>query len=146
MTENLQAFFAQNAEQPTQVEKVISKRFKDGEGKPIPFIFKPISPERDAELKAQATKKTMITQGKQKGQFRSEFQAAKYQNLFTIESLAFPNLTDVALQDSYKALGEEDLFNKMLTPGEATDAFLAAQEANNYELDLDELVEQAKNS
>ena len=146
MTANLQAFFAQNAEQPAQVERVISKRFKDGEGKPIPFIFKPITPEQDSELRAQATKKTMITQGKQKGQFRSEFQAAKYQNLFTIASIAFPPLNNVELQDNYKAMGEEDLFNKMLTPGEATDAFLAAQEANNYELDLDELAEQAKNS
>lgn len=143
---NLQAFFAQNAEQPTQVEKVISKRFKDAEGNPIPFIFKAIDPARDAELRTQATKKTLITQGKQKGQFRSEFQPARYQNLFTIESIVWPNLKDAALQNSYEVVGEEQLYNEMLTPGEATDAFLAAQEANNYEIDLEDLVEQAKNS
>lgn len=145
MSKDLQAFFAQNAEQPKKIERVISKRFKDGDGNPIPFEFKAITPEKDAELRQKSISKKLITQGKRKGQHDQEFLQTKYLNLLTIESTVFPNFKDSALQDSYGVMGEESLFNAMLTPAEATEALQAAQEANGYELEMSEIVEEAKN-
>lgn len=145
MSKDLQAFFAQNAEQPKVIKKVISKRFKDSEGNPIPFEFKAITPNKDAELRQKCITKKPITQGSKKGQTEQEFLQARYLNLLTIESTVFPNFKDGALQDSYGVMGEEDLFNAMLTPAEVTDALQAAQEANGYELEMAEIVEEAKN-
>ena len=145
MSNNLQAFFMQNAEQPEQIEREISKRFKGEDGKPVKFIFKAITPEKDAEIKNKSMIKKPITQGKRKGQFDVEFNSGKYQNLLTIESMVKPNLNDATLQESYGVMGSEALFNVFLLPAEATDAFNAAQEANGYENDMADLVDEVKN-
>ncbi|ACA40574.1 hypothetical protein Bsph_3059 [Lysinibacillus sphaericus C3-41] len=49
--------------------------------------FAPITPERDAELKSDSTKHSMIMQGKQKGQYNTDFDRFKYQRLLTVEVL-----------------------------------------------------------
>ena len=145
MTKDLQAFFMQNASQPEKVERVISKRFKDGEGNPIPFEFKAITPSKDAELRQKSIVKKPITQGPRKGQFEQDFQQAKYLNLLTIETIVFPDFKNAELQGSYGVYGEEDLFNLMLTPAEVSEAHVAAQEANGYEVSMPDLVEEVKN-
>ncbi|MEK8198338.1 phage tail assembly chaperone [Lysinibacillus sp. FSL M8-0134] len=142
---NLAAFFAHNKKQNGNIKRAISKSFVDEQGKPIEWEFAPVSPERDAELKFECTKRSMITQGKRKGQFNTDFDHFKYQRLLTVESIVFPNLNDKELQDSYKAMGADALLGKMLTIGEIADASAAAQEANGYEADLEDLVEEVKN-
>ncbi|KGR88876.1 phage tail assembly chaperone [Lysinibacillus boronitolerans] len=142
---NLQAFFAHNKKQNGNIKRAISKSFIDEQGKPIEWEFAPVSPERDAELKSECTKRSMITQGKRKGQFNTDFDHFKYQRLLTVESIIFPNLNDKELQDSYKVMGADALLGKMLTIGEIADASVAAQEANGYEADLEEMVEEVKN-
>lgn len=142
---NLQAFFAHNKKQNGNIKRAISKSFVDEQGKPIEWEFAPVSPDRDAELKSECTKRSMITQGKRKGQFNTDFDHFKYQRLLTVESIVFPNLNDKELQDSYKAMGADALLGKMLTIGEIADASAAAQEANGYEADLEDLVEEVKN-
>ena len=132
---NLQAFMLQEDQLKTKVEKVVSKRYKEA------FVFQSISPERDAQLKAECTKKRTGAKGKQE----VEFLAPKYQNLLIIESLVHPDLNNKELQDHYKVMGAEELFNKMFNPGEVIEMFLAAQEANGYEERFEDLVEEAKN-
>lgn len=142
---NLTAFFAHNKKQNGNIKRAVSKSFVDEQGKSIEWEFAPVSPERDAELKSECTKRSMITQGKRKGQFNTDFDHFKYQRLLTVESIVFPNLNDKELQDSYKAMGADELLGKMLTIGEIADASAAAQEANGYEADLEDLVEEVKN-
>ena len=142
---NLTAFFAHNKKQNGNIKRAVSKSFVDEQGKPIEWEFAPVSPERDAELKSECTKRSMITHGKRKGQFNTDFDHFKYQRLLTVESIVFPNLNDKELQDSYKAMGADELIGKMLTIGEIADASAAAQEANGYEADLEDLVEEVKN-
>ncbi|WPK12232.1 hypothetical protein R6U77_00670 [Lysinibacillus louembei] len=142
---NLQAFFAHNKKKQDNIKRAISKSFVDENGNAVEWEFAPISPERDAELKSESTKRSLITQGKRKGQYNTDFDHFKYQRLLTVESIVFPNLNDKELQDSYGVLGADELLGKMLTIGEIAEAAAAAQAANGYEVELDELVEEVKN-
>ncbi|MGE6602590.1 phage tail assembly chaperone [Lysinibacillus fusiformis] len=142
---NLAAFFAHNKKQNGNIKRVVSKKFEDEQGNPIEWEFAPITPERDAELKSDSTKRSMITQGKRKGQFNTDFDHFKYQRLLTVESIVYPNLNDKELQDSYGAMGADQLLGKMLTIGEIANAAAAAQEANGYEAELEDMVEEVKN-
>ena len=142
---NLVAFFAHNKKQNDNIKRAISKKFVDEQGNPIEWEFAPITPERDAELKSDSTKRSMIMQGKRKGQYNTDFDHFKYQRLLTVESIVFPNLNDKELQDSYGAMGADELLGKMLTIGEIANAAAAAQEANGYEAELEDMVEEVKN-
>lgn len=142
---NLQAFFAHNKKKQDNIKRAISKNFVDEDDKAMEWEFGPITPERDTELKAASTKRALITQGKRKGQYNTDFDHFKYQRLLAVESIVFPNLNDKELQDSYGVFGAEELLGKMLTIGEITDAAKAAQEVNGFELELEELVEEVKN-
>ncbi|MFY0520922.1 phage tail assembly chaperone [Lysinibacillus sp. UGB7] len=142
---NLAAFFAHNKKENENIKRAISKRFVDENSKPIEWEFAPVSPERDADLKTESTKRSMITQGKRKGQFNTDFDHFKYQRLLTVESIVHPNLKDKELQDSYGVMGADALLGKMLTIGEIADASAAAQEVNGYEAELEDLVEEVKN-
>lgn len=142
---NLQAFFAHNKKQNENIKRPISKSFIDENGAPIDWEFAPIGPGRDAELKSESTKRTMITQGKRKGQYNTDFDHFKYQRLLTVESVVFPNLNDKDLQDSYGTFGADELLGKMLTIGEIAEAAKIAQEVNGFEIELDDLVEEVKN-
>ncbi|MCT6924096.1 hypothetical protein [Metasolibacillus sp.] len=142
---NLQAFFAHNKKKQDNIKRAISKSFVDENGNAVEWEFAPISPERDAELKSESTKRSLITQGKRKGQYNTDFDHFKYQRLLTVESIVYPNLHDKDLQDSYGVFGADELLGKMLTIGEITDAAKVAQEVNGFEIELDELVEEVKN-
>lgn len=127
------------------MKEAVSKSFVDEKGKPIKWEFAAISPERDEELKAECTKRSMITQGKRKGQYNTDFDRFKYQRLLTVESIVFPNLKNKELQDSYGVMGADELLGKMLTIGEIAEASKVASEVNGYDLELDDLVEEVKN-
>ena len=142
---NLTAFFAHNKKNNENIKRALSKKFVDEQDKPMEWEFAPVTPERDAELKSESTKRSMITQGKRKGQFNTDFDHFKYQRLLTVESIVYPNLNDQELQDSYGVMGADALLGKMLTIGEMADASAAAQEVNGYEAELEDLVEEVKN-
>ena len=132
---NLQAFMLADDEKNKVVEKVIKGRYK------APFKMKAITPKRDAELKKECVKTKIGVKGKQE----STFDAAKYQNLLIMESLVEPDLNNAELQNYYGVMGKEQLFEAMFNLGETTELALLAQEANGFEQDFDDLVEQAKN-
>lgn len=138
---NLQAFFAQNAEKVETVKEVISTRFKDEKGNHIPFEFRPISSEENKNIRKACTKKIRV----KKGVYQDELDADAYTDKFLAASIIFPNLKDVELQKSYNVLGEVDLLRAMLLPGEYTEASLIAQSVNGYDRDMNDLVEEAKN-
>ena len=139
MSRDLSSFYAQNVGKPEVVKVKVSDRFSEE------FEFKAISNELDTEIRKRCLKKTIITQGKKKGQYEQNFDHLRYSVLLAIESTAFPNFKDVKLQESYGVMGEEDLFNAMFTPAEVRDICLAAEKANGYEQDLAEMVEDVKN-
>ena len=139
MSRDLSSFYAQNVGKPEVVKVKVSERFSEE------FEFKAITNAQDAEIRKRCIKKTLITQGKKKGQYEQNFDAIRYQTLLTIESMVVPNLKDAGLQESYGVFGEEDLYNIMLTPAEASEAYKGAEKANGYEQDLSDMVEDVKN-
>ena len=140
---NLQAFLAQNAEKAEIVEKVVSKRFKDENGNPIPWHFGAITGEEEDKIRKACTSKKPVP-GK-KGMFMPETDGALFATKLTVATIKFPDLHDASLQDSYGVKTAEALLGVMLLPGELTDAKQFAQEVNGYSVDFDDLVEEAKN-
>jgi len=139
---DLQAFFMQNAIAAPVIEYVASKRFVGADKKPIAWKIQPITNDENESLQNQCKKKSFIP-GTRETQVTIDQQtfAAK----LICKCVVFPNLNDATLQDSYQAVGAEELIQKMLTPGEYTDLLLAVQKANGYETGMDEKVKVAKN-
>ncbi|MEG6615392.1 phage portal protein [Peptococcaceae bacterium 1198_IL3148] len=140
---NLQAFFAQNVEKVEIEEHVISKRFKDENGNPIPWKFGAISGDEDAAIRKSCTKRVPIP-GK-KGLYMPETDYELYTLKVTVATIKYPDLNNAELQNSYGVMGAEALLQKMLLPGELTEVKKISQSVNGFDVGMDELVEEAKN-
>jgi len=140
---NLQAFFAQNVEKVSIEEHVISNRFKDENGNPIPWQFGAIDGDQDAANRKACTKR-MPVPGK-KGMYMPETDYELYTLKNAVSTVKFPDLNNAELQTSYGVMGAEALLQKMLLPGELTKVKQIAQEVNGFNVEMDELVEEAKN-
>lgn len=128
----LEMFMAQNAAQPAQKDFVVSERFKDADGQPIPWKLHAISGSRDAQLRRECS------QG-------AKFDNIKYVTLLAAATVRAPDLKSAALQDSYHAHGEAELLEKMLTAAELNQLTIQVQIVNGYVKDVDDLIAQAKN-
>jgi hypothetical protein len=140
---NLQAFFAQNVEKVQLEEHVVSKRFKDENGNPIPWKFGAISGDEDAAIRKACTKR-MPVPGK-KNVYMPETDFDLYALKTAVATVKFPDLNSVDLQNSYGVMGAEALLQKMLLPGELTEVLKIAQAVNGFDVGMDDLVEEAKN-
>ena len=140
--QNLQAFLMQNAIKAPVIEYVASKRFLDANKNPIPWKIQPITHDENAAIQQQCKKKSFIPGTR-------ETQVSVDQTMYAVKIITkcvvFPDLDDAVLQESYQAVGSEDLIQKMLTPGEYTDLFLAVQNANGFDTGMDEKIKEAKN-
>jgi hypothetical protein len=63
----------------------------------------------------------------------------------TAASVAYPNLNDAELQNSYGVMGAEALLEAMLTAGEYITLSGKVAEINGFNESVEELVEEAKN-
>lgn len=145
---DLSAFLRKNALPIETVKVVASERFvevvdeKTGETKPIEWEIRPITTQKDEELRAQATK--YVKTGK-RGQRTPELDVDKYAGLVCAASTIYPNLNDVSLQDDRGVKDAPSLLKAMLTPGEYNKYKTAVLEVNGFDLDMEDLVEDAKN-
>jgi len=138
---NLQAFFAQNAPFEAIEEFVVSERFKDENGKPIPWKLRTISEAENEEIR-----KASIQYVKGKGGRRvPETQPEVYLAKVAAACVVFPDLKDVELQKSYGVIGAENLLKKMLLAGEYAALIQKVEEINGFDRDINELVEEVKN-
>jgi len=138
---NLQAFFAQNAKAEIVDEVVVSDRFKDENGKPIPWKVRAITEAENEQLRKAATQYVKGPGGRRVAEIQPEAYMAKV----VVSSVVFPDLKDAELQKSYGVLGAEDLLKKMLLSGEYARLVQAVQEINGFEKDINELVDEVKN-
>ena len=137
---NLEAFMIEEKEEV--IDYIASQRFKDKEGKPIPWKLKTITAKENDELRKQCYKQIQVP-GK-RGQYRQDFDSSKYLELLAEKCIVEPNLNDAKLQDFYHVMGAEDLLKEhLLKPAEYDNLVAKLQEINGY--DLDEAVEEAKN-
>ena len=135
------------------VDYVASKRFgtpildKKGEptGKIEPAVWKikAIDADLDEAIRKECTKKVPVV-GK-RGQYTPETDTDKYIAKMCVACIVYPNLNDAELQNSYKVQGGDALLKKMLLPGEYTELRAKVMEVNGYDMNMEEMVDEAKN-
>lgn len=117
-------------------EVYVSDRFKGKDGKPMPFVIKPIDQETSDRIQKGCIKTD------KKG--NTTFDRLKYINELTAEAVVFPDLKNAELQKAYGVLGEVSLLKKMLYTNEYNLLVEATQELSGIE-DFENLEEEAKN-
>ena len=125
---------------PIQVENkkvVISERFLE-DGKPVPFIIRPINQQENEEIIRKHTKRD------KKG--NEVFDQVSYAQELTATAVVFPDLENAELQKRYGVLGAAKLLKKMLLIGEFADLSIAVKELSGLDKDINEDIEEAKNS
>lgn len=137
---NLNAFLSQNAIKVENEKHVISNRFKDENGKLIPFEFRALTEAENERIRKSCTKKI-----KSKGVVSTDIKFEDYIAKLAVESVVFPNLKDKELQESYGAMGAENLLKVMLTTGEYATLMEKVQKINGFDIDDEEIIEEAKN-
>ena len=138
---SLQAFFAQNTTAEITEEVIVSDRFKDENGKPIPWKVRAITEAENEQLRKAAMQHVKGPGGRRMAEIQPEVYMAKV----VVSSVVFPDLKNAELQKSYGVLGAEDLLKKMLLSGEYARLVQAVQEINGFDKDINELVEEVKN-
>ena len=126
---------------PIQVENkevIVSYRFQE-EGKPVPFVIKPIS-EKENELLLRKH----IKKDKKTGQ--EVLDRTAYSHALVAAAVVYPDLKNAELQKAYGVLGEAELLSAMLTIGEYATLSQAVTELSGLDEDINDLIEDAKNA
>ena len=136
------AFMAGAVEKIENKKVVVSNRFKDEKGKPIPFEIKALSADENDELQRRCM--VNIPVPGQRGQYTRELDQIKYTAMLLTESVVYPDLNEAELQDSYGVRGAESLLRKMLYTGEYNVLAQEVMGLSKVEV-LADLVAEAKN-
>ena len=112
-------------------------------GFPFPFTVKSIKQEQNKSIEASC--KT-VTFNKKTHQKEVETDQALYATRLIAACCVEPNCKDAALQANFGVMGEEALSEKILNSGQYADLLRAVSEVNGFGTDINDLVEQAKNS
>jgi hypothetical protein len=138
---SLQAFFAQNVKSDIIEEFVVSERFRDENGKPIPWKIRAITEEENEQIRKAATQVVKEKGGRRNVEIQPEVYLAKV----ATASVVFPDLKNAELQKSYGVMGAEDLLKKMLLSGEYATLIQKVQEVNGFDRDINDLMDEVKN-
>lgn len=125
---------------PIQVENkevIVSNRFQE-DGKPVPFIIRPITQKENEQLIKKYTKRD------KKG--NETFDRTGYIHELTASAVVFPDLKNAELQKAYGVLGETELLKTMLYVGEFAELAQAVQELSGLDVDINEEIEEVKNA
>lgn len=109
--DNLYAFL--HPETPAEKELILSTRFKDKAGNPVPFRIKPITGEENDALIKKCTIRT-----KEKGREVKKFDSTRYNRALVVAATVFPDFRDATLCEAYGVVDPELLVTKMLLIGE----------------------------
>jgi hypothetical protein len=124
---------------PVQVENkevIVSNRFQE-DGKPVPFVIRPITEAENKQLMKAYTKVD------KKG--NEVFDRIEYVHAMVAKAVVFPDLANAELQGAYKVMGETKLLQEMLNIGEFGILSEAVQELSGLDKDINEEIEEAKN-
>ena len=137
---DLTAFFAENVEQLEECEYVVSRRMKDAEGNPVPWVLRPVSKAQEARAREAAYEYT-----RSGGTVNKSLNAMTYEINLIVEAVAFPNLRDPQLQNSWGCMNPADLLGKMLSAGEYMALWQKVNDISDFNTTQQEDVEAAKN-
>ena len=122
--------------------EVIERTLKIG-GKDRLLKFKPMSAARGDELRKKCRKTSIV-----KGQKIIETDQDRYVANLIIETTVHPDFKNAELQKSWGVIGAEELLKAMkikMIDGEYSVLSDAVAEVNGYDLNMQELIEEAKN-
>lgn len=117
-------------------EVIVSDRFQE-DGKPVPFVIRPVSQQENAELIRRHTKKD------KKG--NEILDRVSYNQEMTASAVVFPDLDNAELQKAYGVLGSAKLLTAMLYIGEYATLMQEVQDISGLDQDINEGIEEAKN-
>ncbi|MBO9610393.1 MAG: phage portal protein [Paenibacillaceae bacterium] len=137
----LSLFFAQNAGADMTEEFVVSDRFKDQAGQPVPWKLRTMSEAENEAIRKSATRLVKSKNGVRAPETDPEEYLAK----LVVASIVYPDLKNAELQSSYGVMGAEALLKKMLLSGEYAGLVQKVQALNGYDRDVNELAEEVKN-
>lgn len=132
---SLSAFL--HPEQKENREVIVSERFKE-DGKPVPFIIRPLT-QKENEALLRKFRKTDKKTGLEL------FDRIAYNQEMVASSVVFPDLTNAELQERYSGLGAAKTLISMLYVGEFATLLNAVQELSGLDTDINEDIEDAKN-
>lgn len=117
-------------------EVIVSNRFMEN-GKPVPFIIRPITQEENTVLLKKFRK--IDKKGKE------TFDRPGYVQELTSSAVVFPDLRNAELQKAYGVLGESKLLQKMLFVGEYARLGQEVQNLSGLDEDINEDIDEVKN-
>ncbi len=116
----MKEFYKENRIEIQNKKVVISKRFLDEEGNEIAWEIRPLSQKENEEILKKC--RTMTRTAKHTEKY--------YETMVLAESVVFPDLNNVQLQNSYHVAGKEALLLEMVTAGEYEALKEAVEEIN----------------
>lgn len=141
MKKTMNWFMNGKAKELPEEQVVVSKRFVDDDGKPIPFEIKAIGQSRVEEVMEECTKPVT-----KKGRLIDErLDKSRFVARLVVESTVYPDFKDKELLKSYGVVDPAELVKGMLLAGEYSCLVESVQKINGFDADFDELVEEAKN-
>ncbi|TES56189.1 phage tail assembly chaperone [Halalkalibacterium halodurans] len=140
--QDMSIFLPDNIEEAKEVKEVISSRFKDKKGNPVPFIFKAITTERINELEKECTRFEKVRgQGKVK-----KFDSTRFVERIAVETTVYPDFKSGELRRVYKTEDPIEVAKKVLSIGGEFQRWIElTQEVNGFGDDEEVLEEIAKN-
>ena len=133
---NLSAFL--NPVNPVErKEVIISDRFVDEKGKPVPFVIRPLTQEENDRLIRQSTRRVKVN-----GQLVEQLDQTEYGRRVVVAAAVEPDFTASELCKAYGTLDPIEVPGKMLLVGEYGKLSRAILELSGLD---DDLEEQAKN-
>ncbi|MDN8592022.1 phage portal protein [Paenibacillus sp. 11B] len=142
MSKNMAFFMKGKAKEVPEEEVIITQRYKDDEGKPIPFIMKALSTQRMDELEADCTKPE-FKKGKRVGE---KLDNKRFSLRIAVESTVYPDFRNAELLASYGLTDPVDLAKSILSVGgEYAEWMQAANRINGFDDSEDDLIDDVKN-
>lgn len=117
-------------------EVIISDRFQEN-GKPVPFVIRPITQAENEDLIKKYRK--VDKQGVE------IFNRIQYQQELTATAVVEPNLNDETLQRQYGVLGASKLLSTMLYVGEYANLLEQVQKLSGLNTNINDDIDAAKN-
>lgn len=140
MASNLVDFFGRNAEPLPEKEVIVSQRFKDADGNPIPWKIKALDAGTVQRIRSDA----MDMNVDQRKEVSVRFNSARMNIQKAAASVVYPDLLDAELQKYYGVSTPGALIGAMLTDDEL-ETLLDAVDGLSGNIDAGDLEDEAKN-
>jgi len=141
---NLSLFLKKNKIQKENTTYPATKSLLDENGKPLDWEIKPLTTKENENIRESCMIEVPV-RGKP-NMFRPKLNTSLYLAKTMVASIAFPNLYDAELQDSYGVKTPEELLKEMIDdPGEYNEFAAFIQQFNGFDTTMEEKVDEAKN-